>query len=119
MPSSELDQTMRPSVSYPPPVSKDCPADEPSWIVLGTLEAFRIAGQFSSWKALIECIQRKYLEGGQAEDTDAIQEPSLLSDQEIGVSPIAESRDHEYHHSDGDDMDDVQEADKAFYPCCV
>ena len=119
MPSSELDQTMRPSVSYPPPVSKDCPADEPSWIVLGTLEAFRIAGQFSSWKALIECIQRKYLEGGQAEDTDAIQEPSLLSDQEIGVSPIAESRDDNSHASDSDDVDNVHKADKAGHPSCV
>jgi len=116
MPSSQLDETLRPS---PHPISKDCPADEPSEIVMATLKAFHIAGQFSSWKALIECIQRRYLHEGQAEDTDAIQESSLPSDQKTGASPKAESRDHQFHRSDGDDMEDVQEADKACHPCCV
>jgi len=119
MSSRQVDETLRPPASCRPPVSKDRPADEPSPIVLGTLEAFRSAGQFSSWKALVECIQRKYLDGNQAEGTDAIPEPSLLLDQETGVFPITESRTHELHSSDGDDLDNVQGADKACHPCCA
>ena len=119
MPSRQVGEALRPSVSCPPPVSNDPPADELSPVVLGTLEAFRIAGQFSSWKVLVECIQRKYLDGSQADGTDAIPERSLLSDQETGALPIAESRDHNSHASDSDDVDNVHKADKACHPSCV